>query len=119
MFKEGGLVAAGKCFQELINLYPEDYTSWGGLGNCLAYLGKKKEAIECYKKALSINPGYEFAKKNMNMIKSMTEEQLLHIGALGAMIGAKHNLDKRDVKTKKEGINVWDEVDKFLREENK
>jgi len=80
LFKQGAVYKAQKCFIEVVEMYPENYKAWGNLGNCFVCMGMKKEAIKCYKKALSIEPGYEFARKNWDNIKDMPEEELANRG---------------------------------------
>ncbi|MEW5759919.1 MAG: tetratricopeptide repeat protein, partial [Candidatus Thermoplasmatota archaeon] len=70
-FKNGSIIKAVELFGEVTNMYPESYKAWGNLGRCYASLGNKKEAIRCYKRALSIEPNYEFAKKNLIAIKDL------------------------------------------------
>ncbi len=79
-FREGRIVAAANSFEEIIRMYPDTYQAWANLGSALASLGNKKRAIECYETALSINPDYEFAKKEMKAVRDLTEEQLTLIG---------------------------------------
>lgn len=42
--------------RKTIDLMPIHFGAWAGLGHCLAHQGKLAEAIECYEKALTINP---------------------------------------------------------------
>jgi tetratricopeptide (TPR) repeat protein len=39
-----------------IELMPQHFGAWAGLGHCLAHLGQTAAAIECYEKARAINP---------------------------------------------------------------
>jgi tetratricopeptide (TPR) repeat protein len=116
-FNEGAVGLAAERFEQVTQMYPENYKAWGNLGNSLAYLGVKEKAIRCYKKALEINPEYEFAKKNLASIKDMPEEVLGLQGMLGAFKGAIHiGFGKKRTKTT-EKFNVWDEIDKDLKKE--
>ena len=83
--KRGALIKATELFKEVIDMYPEDYSAWGNLGCCFAYLGDKKEAIKCYKKSLSIEPDYEFGKKSLEWVKGQTEKQLFADGMPGTV----------------------------------
>jgi tetratricopeptide (TPR) repeat protein len=58
-----------KYCNQAISIYPYFATAWNNKGNILFNMGKKKDAIECYKKALDINPNYEPAKKNIQLVK--------------------------------------------------
>ena len=64
-FKSGAWIKAAGLFEEVTEMYPENYRAWGNLGSCYANLGRKKDAIECYERALAIAPNYELAKKNL------------------------------------------------------
>ena len=97
-------------------MYPENYKAWGNLGNCFAYLGNKKEAIKCYNKALSLDPEYEFARNNLELIKNQTEKQLATMATLGVMRALMHGVDK---KRKGEEIDVWEEIDKEMKKARK
>lgn len=117
VFKEGGLIKAAELFGEVTDMHPENYKAWGNLGICLAYLGNKKDAIKCYKNALLIEPGYEFAKKNLEWVKNQTEEQLATMGVLGAIRALMHDFDK---EKKDREIDVWKEIYKEMdKEKNK
>ena len=35
---------------------PLHFGAWAGMGHCHAHLGRIQEAVECYRRALSINP---------------------------------------------------------------
>jgi tetratricopeptide (TPR) repeat protein len=114
-FNEGAIGLAAERFDQVTQMYPENYKAWGNLGNSYAYLGAKKEAIRCYHNSLEINPEYEFAKKNLASIKDMSEEVLGLQGILGAFKGAIHTgFRKNRAKTIKK-FNVWDEIDKDLK----
>lgn len=52
-----------------ISIYPFFATAWNNKGNVLMNMGKKKDALKCYEKALDINPDYQPAKKNLEMMK--------------------------------------------------
>ena len=54
--------------EKALRIYPFFVTGWNNKGNVLINLGKKKEAIVCYKKALEINPNYAPAKNNLKVM---------------------------------------------------
>lgn len=118
-FNEGSIEKAKNCFEQVTKMYPENYKAWGNLGAALSYLGAKQKSIKCYKTALSINPNYEFARKNIKIVKDTPEDVLAMQGFLGAMKGAMHYGIGKNRKKPKEKINVWEEVDKAIREERK
>ncbi|MFQ5974779.1 MAG: tetratricopeptide repeat protein [Candidatus Hydrothermarchaeales archaeon] len=115
-YKQGVLVKAAELFEEVTDMYPENYKAWGNLGNCFAFLGDKKKAIKCYEKALSLEPGYEFSKKNLELIKGRTKDQLATMGVLGALHALMHDFDK---KKKVEEIDVWKEIDREIKNAGK
>lgn len=39
-----------------VDLMPIHFGAWAGMGHCHAHLGQLAQAVECYEKALSINP---------------------------------------------------------------
>lgn len=116
LFNKGTLIGAVDCFDQITNMYPWFHNAWGNLGSSYAYLGKKDSARYCLNKALSINPDYEFAKKKLAFIEDKTEKELAMIGITGAFLGGLHNEYGRKKKKDVEPINVWDEMDKKIKE---
>jgi tetratricopeptide (TPR) repeat protein len=55
--------------EKAIRIYPNFATAWNNKGNVLVNLGKKKDALQCYKKALDINPNYKPAMRNIKLIE--------------------------------------------------
>ena len=51
-----------------LKVYPNFVTAWNNKGNVLYTLGKKNDAIDCYKKALSLNPNYSPAQTNLKLV---------------------------------------------------
>ena len=45
--------------QRAVDLMPHHFGAWAGMGHCHAHLGQKQKAIDCYVKALSINPNLD------------------------------------------------------------
>lgn len=60
--------------RKAVELMPIHFGAWAGMGHCYAHLGKIWQALECYEKALSINP-------HMSQIRQAVEELKLRIGA--------------------------------------
>ncbi len=50
-------------------LYPYFATAWNNKGNVLVNMGKKKDAIKCYEKALLIKPDYIPARRNLQQVQ--------------------------------------------------
>lgn len=115
-FNEGSIEIAKNYFEQVTKMYPENYKAWGNLGSALSYLGAKQDSIKCYKTALSINPNYGFARKNIKIAKDTPEDVLAMQGFLGAMRGTMHYGIGKHGKKSKEKINVWKDMDKFLKE---
>ena len=57
------------CCNKALLIYPYFVTGWNNKGNVLVNMGKKKDAVACYKKALDINPDYIPARKNLKQIE--------------------------------------------------
>ena len=51
-----------------LRIYPFFVTAWNNKGNVYANMGKKNDAIKCYEKALTINPDYIPAKRNLRLM---------------------------------------------------
>ena len=56
--------------EKSLRIYPNFATAWNNKGNILFNMDKKVEAIKCYKKALTINPDYLPAKKNLKLLSN-------------------------------------------------
>lgn len=52
-----------------IELMPCHFGAWAGLGHCLAHSGHRGEAIECYQRALSINPHLDCIQQSISELK--------------------------------------------------
>ena len=48
---------------------PCHFGAWAGMGHCHAHLGEISPAIECYEKALSINPHLNCIKETVGELK--------------------------------------------------
>ena len=55
--------------EKALRIYPFFATAWNNKGNVLINMGKKKDAIKCYQRALEINPEYMPAKKNLQLVQ--------------------------------------------------
>jgi len=53
--------------QRCVKLMPSHFGAWAGMGHCLAHLGEIRAAVDCYEKALEINP-------HMDCVKQMVKE---------------------------------------------
>ncbi len=58
-------------FEKYVSLVPEDPSGWNNLGVVLREKGEVKRAIECYNKALAIDPSLDIVKKNMETAVDM------------------------------------------------
>jgi len=58
-----------KYCEKALKIYPYFAPAWNNKANVLTNMGKKKEAIMCYNKALAMNPDYIPAKKNLEYLK--------------------------------------------------
>ena len=60
--------------RKAVELMPIHFGAWAGMGHCHANQGRISQALECYEKALSINP-------HMGQIREAVGELRLRIGA--------------------------------------
>jgi len=55
-------------FEDYLRAHPTDYKALTDLATCYLYLGKRDAALTGYQAALRINPRYEQAVKNVNLL---------------------------------------------------
>jgi tetratricopeptide (TPR) repeat protein len=67
---EGRPDEAARGFQAVIALVPRHYPSWGNLGAAYLALERRDEAQRCLEQALSLNPDYAVARKNLELLAS-------------------------------------------------
>lgn len=67
--------------------FPDDPITLGQLGDLYAESGKKEEAVECYKKALRLDPSNLGLQVNLDRINGGSQTSLI---ILGDRIGASH-----------------------------
>ena len=60
-------------FLELLEKEPGHVQSHGNLGMCYALLGRKADAERELQKALELDPGYDIARANLQVITNMQE----------------------------------------------
>ncbi len=68
-----------KCYQEIIDLEPENYRAIYNLGIALFSLGKHDEALIKFKEVLKLNPEYKFCYYNIGLVyedKGLLEKAL-------------------------------------------
>lgn len=53
------------CYDQAIHINPGDVEAWNNKGAILDLMGNKKYAMECYKRALDINPRHGKARRNL------------------------------------------------------
>lgn len=61
-------------FEDVVELLPAHYPSWGNLGACYLLLGRFDEARRCFDRALEIEPGYAAARSN----RALLDRELSH-----------------------------------------
>ena len=66
--QSGNNEEALKLFEEAIGKEPQNAIAWGGKGVALVNLGKYQEAIDCFDKAIQLDPGYANAHNNLAVI---------------------------------------------------
>jgi tetratricopeptide (TPR) repeat protein len=65
-------------FDETIDITPNHPQVYGNIGICYASLGKKEEALDAFDKALKIDPEYEPALLNREIVTSLKEGECLN-----------------------------------------
>lgn len=55
-------------YDKFLNIFTADYQTWTRKGNCLFKMGRFNQAVESYKKALDLKPGFEPALAQMEML---------------------------------------------------
>jgi tetratricopeptide (TPR) repeat protein len=60
-------------FQEVLAIIPRHPQSYGNMGICYGHLGRKKEAIDAFDKALELDPKYEPARLNRRVFGELKE----------------------------------------------
>jgi tetratricopeptide (TPR) repeat protein len=74
-------------FLELLEKEPGHVQSHGNLGMCYALLGRKADAERELRKALELDPGYDIARANLQVITNMQEGIPLPEHGQGAWVG--------------------------------
>jgi tetratricopeptide (TPR) repeat protein len=54
----------------ILDLFPNDVDAWNRLGKALSELGQNREAVEAYERALSLEPGNQIARRNLERLKA-------------------------------------------------
>jgi tetratricopeptide (TPR) repeat protein len=68
------------CFKDCLNIVKNHYQSYGNMGLCYAKLGKREQAISALDRAIEINPGYEPALINREMIAGLKADERIPDG---------------------------------------
>jgi tetratricopeptide (TPR) repeat protein len=56
-----------------VELMPCHFGALAGMGHCYAHLGKTRDAIECYGRALKVNPHLDCIRQSIEHLKSQSE----------------------------------------------
>jgi tetratricopeptide (TPR) repeat protein len=60
-------------FQQVLSMNPNHVQSYGNMGICYANIGEKQKALAALNKALELDPNYEPALVNRNVVMSLEE----------------------------------------------
>lgn len=82
--KEGKLEAAAVNYQKSLEINPNLWQSFHGLGDIWRKLNKFTQAIDCYQAALDINPGFFWSNYNLGSIFSKQQKIDAAIDALNS-----------------------------------
>jgi tetratricopeptide (TPR) repeat protein len=85
MMKKRAWQPALEGFQAVIALHPTHPQSCGNMGLCYAYLGRKKEALAAFEKALALDPHYEPALINRRVVVALSAGETLPESGFGAV----------------------------------
>jgi len=80
--EEGKWEKAITCFKDCLNNVKNHYQSYGNMGLCYAKLGKKEQAISALDRAIEINPRYEPALVNREMIAGLKADEKIPDGSI-------------------------------------
>ena len=70
LWKVGRWQAAIPMLEEYVEIVPDDPRGWNNLGVVLRERGEVKRAIECYQRALQLDPDFEEARQNLETAKN-------------------------------------------------
>ncbi|MBA2847799.1 tetratricopeptide repeat protein [Thermosulfuriphilus ammonigenes] len=70
--------AAIACFVKAIEIDPTSAIDYANIGSNFRELGLYREAIRWYETALSLDPGIDFARENLERLKPLIEAQTSH-----------------------------------------
>ncbi len=76
MAMEGRWKEAVAANKDILGLFPSDVDAYNRLGRALMELGEYAEAKQAYSKALEIDPYNSIARKNLNRLSYLAEEQV-------------------------------------------
>jgi len=71
---EGKWEEAATLNRSLIQLHPADVDAWNRLGKSLLELGRFREARDSYAKSLDLDPINQIAKRNLDRLQSLNED---------------------------------------------
>jgi ribosomal protein S12 methylthiotransferase accessory factor len=71
-FKRGEHAQAVAAFQRVIELDPSSAIDYANLGINLEAMGESQKAIECYRMALALDPGIEFASHHLAKLSGVS-----------------------------------------------
>lgn len=96
-FRDMGNNQFGKAlagFQKVLKMHPRHPQSHGNIGLCHAFLGRKQEALAAFDKALEIDPDYEPALSNREVVRSLKEGEKLPASQLQVIEHYKNVVEK-------------------------
>jgi tetratricopeptide (TPR) repeat protein len=85
MMQQRAWLSALEGFQAVIALHPTHTQSYGNMGICYAYLGRKQEALAAFERALALDPHYAPALVNRRVVAALSEGETLPESGFGAV----------------------------------
>ncbi len=85
------LYSATKLFEQAVTVFPNEKDFYNNLGFLYIKLGQEYKALECYQKALQIDPNFEYARRNYTILAKK-------LGVKNDIISVYNNLIQQIIK---------------------
>ena len=83
----GDMAGALQCFENAVQISPQDPQAWNNKGVVLLNMQRYEEALDCFNQALSIDSHHEAALQNREItLQSMKEPATLRLGSSAASL---------------------------------
>ena len=72
--EKGKHETAFQYLRQVVTMAPRFSKAYNEMGNCLCHMGREREALAKYKKALAIDPGFTEAMQGVNIVLDILGE---------------------------------------------